>query len=302
MSLACVSDNSVRSLSPLMTHSVRLSALFLALCSQIAWGQQPVPAPGCRVSFSVVYLDRLNNQNTGVPEKSLKDIEKRISRFHDLCYVPDASGKLVFFVHTNPAVYHGTHVYRNSSTAAAAASSDSGAAAAAATSTSTTAVPYQVDYSVFILDIELPKPDGTYQILHTFDQKGLYNTIYGIGYGKGKHPIPVVIEAAADWTQTHLPAVTTAMIPQPASPVTQAPASRVVPASVGISSGVAIDANIPNCDIEVDGEFVGNTPSAVTLTPGKHQITVEKTGYQNWTRTMTFIGGTVHLNAELAHN
>lgn len=26
-----------------------------------------------------------------------------------------------------------------------------------------------------------------------------YHTIYGIGYGKGKHPIPNVIEAGAQW-------------------------------------------------------------------------------------------------------
>jgi hypothetical protein len=36
-------------------------------------------------------------------------------------------------------------------------------------------------------------------VLRTFDQKGLCNTIYGVGYGKGKHPIPNVIDAAAKW-------------------------------------------------------------------------------------------------------
>lgn len=72
-------------------------------------------------------------------------------------------------------------------------------AAAAASSSSTTAVPYSVDYSVFILDIESPQPDGSYKILRTLDQKGLYNTMYGIGYGKGKHPIPNLIDEGAKW-------------------------------------------------------------------------------------------------------
>ena len=45
----------------------------------------------------------------------------------------------------------------------------------------------------------MPMPDDKFKILHTVDQKGLYNTIYGIGYGKGKHPIPNAIEAAAKW-------------------------------------------------------------------------------------------------------
>jgi hypothetical protein len=57
-----------------------------------------------------------------------------------------------------------------------------------------------VDYSVFLLDIMVPNQDGSdkeFRVLRTFDQQALYNTMYGIGYGKGKHPIPNVIEAAA---------------------------------------------------------------------------------------------------------
>ena len=170
-----------------------LSTAIPALC-------HPKPAQECKVTFSVVYLDRLNNTNFGIPPKNVKDIEKKLSAYGDVCYSPGKNGDLVFFIHTTPAVYHGTHVYTNTSTSAAAASSSDGsAAAAAASSTSTTAVPYAVDYSVFILDIEKQKPDGSFQIVRTLDQKGLYNTIYGIGFGKGKHPIASVIDAGARW-------------------------------------------------------------------------------------------------------
>jgi hypothetical protein len=97
-------------------------------------------------------------------------------------------------------VYHGTHVYTDNSTSAAAVTDGNGnAVAAAAASSTTTVVPYSVDYSVFILDIESQQPDGSYRILRTLDQKGLYHTIYGIGYGKGKHPITNVIDAGAQW-------------------------------------------------------------------------------------------------------
>lgn len=156
----------------------------------------------CKVTFQVVYLDRLNNYTTGVPQSSLKDIDKRLHKYGDVCYAggADSKGDLVFFIHTTPATYHGHHVYTNNSSAAAAATnSDGSGVAAAATSTSTTAVPYSVDYSTFILDIEKPNDSSGFTTLHTFDQKGLYNTIYGIGYGKGKHPIPNVIEAGAKW-------------------------------------------------------------------------------------------------------
>jgi len=53
-------------------------------------------------------------------------------------------------------------------------------------------------------------------------------------------------------------------------------------------------------DIEVDGAFVGNTPSDVQVTEGEHTITVKKAGFKDWERKMKVSGGSsVHLNAEL---
>jgi hypothetical protein len=60
-----------------------------------------------------------------------------------------------------------------------------------------------------------------------------------------------------------------------------------------------VEASVANCDIEVDGEFVGSTPSVVAIAPGKHKVVVKKVGFQDWTRSMTFSGGTVRLNAEM---
>ena len=158
------------------------------------------PVQDCKVAFAVVYLDRLNNTNNGIPAKNVKDVEKKLSKYGDVCYAGDKKADLVFFIHTTPAVYHGTRVYTDTSTSTAAVTDGNGNSTAAAASTSsTTAVPYTVDYSVFILDIESQQPDGSYKILRTLDQKGLYNTMYGIGYGKGKHPIPNVIDAGVKW-------------------------------------------------------------------------------------------------------
>ncbi len=56
------------------------------------------------------------------------------------------------------------------------------------------------------------------------------------------------------------------------SVVTGAPASAS-------TSGLTVESSVPNCDIEVDGSFVGSTPSTLNLAPGKHQILVKKTGY-----------------------
>ena len=179
-----------------------LSVSFLLLLS--GFGSQALaykkPVQDCKVTFSVVYLDRLNNTNNGLAPKDLKAVETKLSSYGDVCYSANSNADLVFFIHTTPAVYHGTHAYTNNSTSAAAATDGNGnSAAAAASSSSTTAVPYSVDYSVFLLDIERQQPDGSFRILRTLDQKGLYNTIYGIGYGKGKHPISNVIDAGARW-------------------------------------------------------------------------------------------------------
>jgi hypothetical protein len=77
------------------------------------------------------------------------------------------------------------------------------------------------------------------------------------------------------------------------------PAGGVSPAAASGLAAVTVDANAPNCDIEVDGSFMGNTPSTLNLTAGKHDIVVKKTGYDDWTRSMTVGSGSVHLNAEM---
>jgi len=70
-------------------------------------------------------------------------------------------------------------------------------------------------------------------------------------------------------------------------------------ASQPVQASLAIESTPPGADIEVDGGFVGNTPSTVTVTPGSHQITVKKKGFGDWTKTLNVTGGSVHLSAEL---
>jgi len=64
-------------------------------------------------------------------------------------------------------------------------------------------------------------------------------------------------------------------------------------ATVSVSSVPA------RADVEVDGKFVGNTPSSVVLPRGDHTIKVSKKGYRTWERTLTVSTGSVNLSAEL---
>jgi len=64
-------------------------------------------------------------------------------------------------------------------------------------------------------------------------------------------------------------------------------------------ASLIIESTPPGADIEIDGAFVGNTPSTVLAAPGSHQIAVKKKGLTDWTKTLSVTGGTVHLNADL---
>jgi PEGA domain len=53
-------------------------------------------------------------------------------------------------------------------------------------------------------------------------------------------------------------------------------------------------------DIEIDGEFIGNTPTTITAKEGSVSVKVKKTGFQPWERTLRIASGDKRtLNAEL---
>jgi hypothetical protein len=53
-------------------------------------------------------------------------------------------------------------------------------------------------------------------------------------------------------------------------------------------------------DIEINGKFVGNTPSTLEIQPGSANIAVQKNGFRTWTRRMEISGGSsISLRAEL---
>lgn len=82
-------------------------------------------------------------------------------------------------------------------------------------------------------------------------------------------------------------------LPNPSTPSGQSSTPAAAQASLAIESTPA------GADVEIDGAFVGNTPSTITVAPGSHQIAVKKKGFTDWTKTLNVTGGTVHLNAEL---
>ena len=55
----------------------------------------------------------------------------------------------------------------------------------------------------------------------------------------------------------------------------------------------------PGADIELDGKFVGNTPSSISVVAGDHDVTIKKAGFVTWTRKLTVSAGHVNMAAEL---
>ena len=65
------------------------------------------------------------------------------------------------------------------------------------------------------------------------------------------------------------------------------------------NSNVVVTSTPLGADIELDGAFVGSTPSTITVAPGDHTITLKKSGFTNWERTIKVSGGNIQISADL---
>ncbi|MGD1025513.1 MAG: PEGA domain-containing protein [Candidatus Sulfotelmatobacter sp.] len=73
------------------------------------------------------------------------------------------------------------------------------------------------------------------------------------------------------------------------------PAMPAMPAA-----SVVVKSTPPGCDINVDGKYMGSTPSTIQLAPGDHLVSIEKENLTPWQRTMTVTaGGSSTIDATL---
>jgi hypothetical protein len=75
--------------------------------------------------------------------------------------------------------------------------------------------------------------------------------------------------------------------------------SQSASSSLATSAQIDVVSTPPGADIEIDGKFVGSTPSSITVAPGDHAIAVKKNGFAVWDRKVTVSSGHVNINAEL---
>jgi hypothetical protein len=63
---------------------------------------------------------------------------------------------------------------------------------------------------------------------------------------------------------------------------------------------VNVVSNPDGADVYADGQFVGNSPATLKLSPGKHSVAVKMSGYKDWSREIsTDAGSEAHLTAAL---
>jgi hypothetical protein len=79
---------------------------------------------------------------------------------------------------------------------------------------------------------------------------------------------------------------------------TTPPVSSASPA-LAPQNMLTVESTPPGADIEIDGAFVGSTPSSITVSAGSHDVAIKKKGFLDWTKKLNVTGGTIHLSAEL---
>ena len=155
------------------------------------------------------------------------------------------------------------------------------------------------DYTVLLNHIEvgLFVRDNQFQLA---DRNGdlLSKTREGGSIRNGVQKVCNLI--VADWAKNkpqNPPAEPAAVAPAPASAA--APAAAPVAAVQAPTAQLAIASSPNNAEIEIDGGYVGNTPSAIDATPGEHLVTIHKKGFVGWERKVKVTGGNINITAEL---
>lgn len=86
-----------------------------------------------------------------------------------------------------------------------------------------------------------------------------------------------------------LPSVPAAAAAEPAAPAL----------TENATTSVVVSSTPPGADIELDGAFVGSTPSIIGMALGDHTITIRKKSFRLWERKIKATQGNIKIEAEL---
>ena len=88
--------------------------------------------------------------------------------------------------------------------------------------------------------------------------------------------------------------------PEPMSAENSQPETPMPSGPAAPPSNVIVKSTPAGADINVDGKYMGSTPSTIQLVPGEHEVSIEKESLRPWQRTMTVSsGGSLTIDATL---
>jgi len=100
--------------------------------------------------------------------------------------------------------------------------------------------------------------------------------------------------AQSDSATRAVPAASPAAAPNTA-PADTSPVSP----DQGAAAELEVSSTPDGADIEIDGNFVGSTPSTLGVAAGSHQVSVKKAGFKPWERKITVSSGHIKVDATL---
>ena len=107
-------------------------------------------------------------------------------------------------------------------------------------------------------------------------------------------PAPLVPSVPPVPTTQQVPSSTPASTPN-GGPTGTAPVSP----DQGAAAELEVSSTPDGADIEIDGNFVGSTPSTLGVAAGPHQLSVKKAGFKTWERKITVSSGHIKIDATL---
>jgi PEGA domain-containing protein len=86
--------------------------------------------------------------------------------------------------------------------------------------------------------------------------------------------------------------------PEPAAPDSSYGSDAALEAAP-VSTEIAFTSSPDGAEIELDGRFMGNTPSTIGLPGGEHTVRISKRGYRTYEKRVHTSGGSIRLHADL---
>ena len=78
-----------------------------------------------------------------------------------------------------------------------------------------------------------------------------------------------------------------------------APVQAAVETQTTKDPEIAVTSNPAGADIELDGAFVGSTPSTIDVLAGEHTFAIKKAGFKTWDRKLKVTSGKIQVSADL---